>query len=138
MVIQNGINKIDIYVIKTRFDITTLPKLASMVAQTKESACQCRRPRFNPWVRKIPQRREWLPTPGESHGQKSLAGSQRVGQTEQLTLGLYLLRADTKNVISKTGSLTTWTASALRWFLNSVVYFTLTASGIISESLKDG
>jgi len=33
---------------------------------------------FNPWVRKIPWRREWLPTPvflpGESHGQRSLAG----------------------------------------------------------------
>ena len=29
----------------------------------KESACQCRRPRFNPWVRKIPWRRKWLPTP---------------------------------------------------------------------------
>ena len=32
---------------------------------------QCRRPRFNPWVRKIPWRREWLPTPiflpGEFH-----------------------------------------------------------------------
>ena len=26
-------------------------------------AMQCRRPGFNPWVRKIPQRREWLPTP---------------------------------------------------------------------------
>ena len=39
---------------------------------------QCRRPRFNPWVRKIPWRREWLPTPGflpgEFHGQKSLVG----------------------------------------------------------------
>ena len=33
---------------------------------------------FNPWVRKIPWRREWLPTPvfllGESHGQRSLVG----------------------------------------------------------------
>ena len=29
----------------------------------KESACQCRRPRFNLWTRKIPWRREWLPTP---------------------------------------------------------------------------
>ena len=33
---------------------------------------------FNPWVRKIPWRRQWLPTPvflpGESHGQRSLAG----------------------------------------------------------------
>ena len=32
----------------------------------------------DPWVGKIPWRREWLPTPvflsGEFHGQKSLAG----------------------------------------------------------------
>ena len=38
----------------------------------------CRRPVFDPWVRKIPWRREWLPTPvsspGEFHGQRSLAG----------------------------------------------------------------
>ena len=34
--------------------------------------------RFDPWVRKIPWRRAWLPTPvllpGESHGQRSLEG----------------------------------------------------------------
>ena len=29
----------------------------------KESACQCRRREFNPWVRKIPWRRKWQPTP---------------------------------------------------------------------------
>ena len=29
----------------------------------KESACQCRRCGFNPWVMKSPWRREWLPTP---------------------------------------------------------------------------
>ena len=38
---------------------------------------QCRRPRFNPWVGKIPWRREWPPTPvflpGEPHGQRSLS-----------------------------------------------------------------
>ena len=43
---------------------------------------QCRRPRFSPWVGKIPWRRARQPTPvfvpGESHGQRSL-GSQRVG-----------------------------------------------------------
>ena len=37
-----------------------------------------RRPGFDPWVTKIPLRREWQPTPvflsGESHGQRSLAG----------------------------------------------------------------
>ena len=43
--------------------------------------CQCRRHKgheFNPWVGKIPRRRAWQPTPvflpGESHGQRSLAG----------------------------------------------------------------
>ena len=39
---------------------------------------KCRRPGFNPWVRKIPWRSEWLPTPvflpGKSYGQRSLAG----------------------------------------------------------------
>ena len=46
----------------------------------KESACRCRRckrPRFDPWVGKIPCKREWQPTPvllpGESHGQGNLA-----------------------------------------------------------------
>ena len=29
----------------------------------KESTCQSRRHRFDPWVRKIPWRREWQPTP---------------------------------------------------------------------------
>ena len=33
---------------------------------------------FDPWIEKIPWRREWLPTPvflhGESHGQRNLAG----------------------------------------------------------------
>ena len=47
----------------------------------KEPACQCRRHErcgFNPWVGKIPWRRAQQPTstflPGESHGQRSLAG----------------------------------------------------------------
>ena len=29
----------------------------------KESACQCRRRGFDPWVGKIPWRRKWQPTP---------------------------------------------------------------------------
>ena len=44
----------------------------------KESACQCRRHRFYPWVGKICQKRKWQPTPVflplKSHGQRSLAG----------------------------------------------------------------
>ena len=43
------------------------------------SVClQCRRPGFDPWVRKIPWRRKWQPTPvllpGKFHGQRSLVG----------------------------------------------------------------
>ena len=38
---------------------------------------ECRRPGFDPWVRKIPWRRAWQPTPvfwsGKFHGQRSLA-----------------------------------------------------------------
>jgi len=44
----------------------------------KESACQCRRPRFDSWVGKIPWRRKRQPSPvflpGKPHGQRSLAG----------------------------------------------------------------
>jgi len=49
---------------------------------SKEPFCQCRRCkkcRFNPWVRKIPWRRAWQPTPifmfGESHGQRESPGA---------------------------------------------------------------
>ena len=48
---------------------------------SEESACQCRRCKrsgFDPWVRKIPWRRKWQPTPAflprKSQGQSSLAG----------------------------------------------------------------
>ena len=55
----------------------------------KESTCQSRRHRFDPWVRKIPWRRKWQPTPvflpGESHGQRSLAGDSPWGHKESDT-----------------------------------------------------
>ena len=47
-------------------------------------------PGFNPWVGKIPWRREWLPTPvfcpGESHRLHSPRGCQESDTTEQLLL----------------------------------------------------
>ena len=46
-------------------------------------ACQCRRPRFNPWVGKMPWRRRWQPTPvflpGESSGTEEPGGLQSTG-----------------------------------------------------------
>ena len=58
----------------------------------KAPACQCRRPkrhRFNSWVRKIPWKKKWQPTPvflpGESHGQRSLVGYSPWGHKESDT-----------------------------------------------------
>ena len=66
---------------------------ASLVAQMVKIL-----PGFDPWVGKIPWRREQLPTPvflpGEFHGQSSLAGyspwgCKELDTTEQLTHTLY-------------------------------------------------
>ena len=55
----------------------------------KKIACQCRqykRNTFIPWVKKIPWRRKWQPTPvfllGKFHGQKSLVGYSPWGHKE--------------------------------------------------------
>ena len=52
----------------------------------KESTWQCRRRRSHSWVRKIPWRRKWQPTPvflpQESHGQMSLVGESPWGCKE--------------------------------------------------------
>ena len=51
----------------------------------KESTCRWRRRGFDPWVRKIPWRKKWQPTPvflpGKSHGQ-SLVGYSPWGHKE--------------------------------------------------------
>ena len=64
----------------------------------KKSVCnaeihlQCRRPGFNSWVRKIPWRRKWQPTPvflpGKSHGQRSLAGYSPWGHKSWTRLSI--------------------------------------------------
>ena len=55
----------------------------------KESTCQCRRCGFDPWVRKIPWRGKWQPTPvclpGDSHGQRSPVGCSPWGHKESDT-----------------------------------------------------
>ena len=58
----------------------------------KRTHLQCRRPRFDPWVGKIPWRRKLQPTqvllPGESHGLRSLLGYSKLDTTERQTLVL--------------------------------------------------
>ena len=60
----------------------------------KESFCQSRRHRFDPWVEKIPWRRKWHPAPvflpGKSHRQRNLVryspwGCKELDTTEQLS-----------------------------------------------------
>ena len=74
------------------------------VTSSKESTCQCRRLKrnvFDPWVKKILWRREWLPNLvllcGKFHGQQSLAGyspwGRRVGKdwvTNTFTFKVYI------------------------------------------------
>ena len=59
-----------------------------------DSACQCRRHRFKPWVRKIPWGKKWQPTPivlpGKFHGQRRLVryspwGHKELGTIERLS-----------------------------------------------------
>ena len=62
---------------------------ASPVAQQVKNLLQCRRQRtleFDPWIKKIPWRRKWKPTPvflpGKCHGQGSLTGYSPKGPKE--------------------------------------------------------
>ena len=60
-----------------------------MVKNMPANAGRHKRHGFDPWVRKIPQRRAWQPTPvflpGESHGQRSLGGYSPWGSKESDT-----------------------------------------------------
>ena len=63
---------------------------ASLVAwKIKNLPAMLWRSRFDPWVGKIPWRRDWQPTPvflpGKSHGQRNLAGYSPRGRKESDT-----------------------------------------------------
>ena len=55
-----------------------------MVKNPLANAGDIMRPRFDPWVGKIPWRRKWQPTPvflsAKSHGQRSLVGYSPWGR----------------------------------------------------------
>ena len=64
------------------------PLYTEELFELKRICQQCRRPGCDPWVRYIPWRREWLPSPvflpGEFHGQRSLAGYSPWGHRESV------------------------------------------------------
>ena len=72
--------------VQERGDMCIIMADSSLVAQRVK---QCRRPRFDPWVGKIPWRREWQPTPvlllGKPHGWRSLVGYTPWGHKESET-----------------------------------------------------
>ena len=77
-----------LYFLTLVFKYLGLPRWLS----SKESTCnegRCGRPRFDPWVGRIPWRRAWQPTLvfllGESHGQWSLAGCSNMGVSKSRT-----------------------------------------------------
>ena len=70
---------------------TTPLSRASRLAGGEEPTWQCRRhkrPGLDPWVGQTPWRRPWLPSPvflpGDSHGQRSLAGYSSGGHRVRL------------------------------------------------------
>ena len=62
---------------------------ASPAAQTVKNLPAMQETWIHPWIRKIPWRRKWKPTPvflpGKFHGQRSLAGSSPWGYKESDT-----------------------------------------------------
>ena len=61
---------------------------------------QCGRPRFSPWVEKIPWKMKWLPSPifwlGKSHGQRSLLSrvhgvAKRIGSRTHIFVFLKIV-----------------------------------------------
>ena len=89
---------------------------------------QCGRPGFDPWVRKIPWRRKWQPTPvllpGKSHGQRSLVGyspwgHQESDTTERLRSSFHHVAYFNRMVFSRVWH--AWEIQPKNWKLNYFV-----------------
>ena len=72
----------------------------------------------NPWVRKVPWRREWQPTPvfllGEFHGQRSLAGYGPWGCKESVTWVTNTFTSMAVGLVKATASLATFSRTAVK------------------------
>ena len=87
---------------------------------------QCRRLGWDLWVRKIPWRKEWLPTPvflpGESHKQRSFVGYSHWGYT----------KLDTTERLSSLGSL------GLKWWKMYTGWFEQNEEPVVSMLSMQG
>ena len=92
----------------------------------KSICLQCGRPGFHPWVRRIPWRRKWHPTPvllpGEFHGWRSLVGyspwsCKELDTTERLHLHFQLSRSNILRFSTSWAPLGLNTGMAGTWWL---------------------
>ena len=95
----------------TTLQYSCLGNSMDIMGSSGSLSCGAREVRFlcawlggNPWVGKIPRRRKWQPTPvflpGESHGQRSLAGYSPRGHKELDTLKLLSRYTSTHSSLS--------------------------------------
>jgi len=116
---------------------------------SKETAFNEGRPRFDPWVGKIPWRREWLPSPvflpGEFHGLWSLVGyspwgSQKVGQNWVTTTFTFYIYNKPYEVSLENISTPPFTDRALKRvnFLSRVTWHTTAHCGLQSSMRPTG
>ena len=92
----------------------------------KESACQCRRRRFESWVGKIPWSRKWQPTPvflpGKFNGQKNLAGYSHMSPQSRTRLSNW---ACTHTYQDYTYNLRVSVSLSIHWFWQFITYSNL-------------
>ena len=107
----------------------------------KEPACQCRRHRFNPWVRKMPWRRKWQPTPvflpGKCHGERSLAGYSPWGHkesdtTKQLNTHIYVWMVPDMTTKYRKKSVKRW-INVMNWIVSPTNTYLEVLSSSTSE-----
>ena len=95
------------------------------MAQRVKNLCAVGIPTFDPWVGKIPWRKEWQPTPvflpGESHGQRSPWGHKESDTTERLSLSLFILLRRKIRAESQQPLLVSLTLSLLAFSIRSSV-----------------
>ena len=103
-------------------------------SDSKSICLRCGRSRFDPWVRNIPWRGKWQPTPvllpGKAHGQRSLVGYSPWGHkesdtTKRLRFHFLFLRSPGSRHM---GSSQTWDGACflLHWQVN---YYSLYHQG---------
>ena len=121
--------------------INCSPKWVSKVAQCKESACQCGRYRFYPWVEKIPWNRKWQLAPGflpeESQGQRNLLGYSPWGCKEtNMIEQLSIIAVGFPGIAPRTPLLNNSLHKNLHWFRPNYTLFFLCYSRVWGARLE--